>query len=134
MKQKGMTLIELMIVVVIVGIISAIAYPSYQSYVQQTRRTTAQAKLLELAQWMERQYTTQGVYPTNTASLAFQNIPEVAPVHYKVTLSAATSTSYTLIATAESDSQKQDKCLNLSLTNTGLKDSTGSTSAECWKQ
>ena len=57
MKQQGITLIELLIVVAIVGILSAIAYPAYQGYVENSRRTVAQGELLELAQWMERQYT-----------------------------------------------------------------------------
>lgn len=134
MKQKGMTLIELMIVVVIIGIISAIAYPSYQSYVQKTRRTAAQGKMLELAQWMERAYTTQGVYPTATASLplALRSVPETAPFHYQITLSVAASTSYTLLATA-AGSQADDECRNLTLTNTGTKGATGSSSTNCWK-
>ena len=131
MHQKGMTLIELMIVVAIIGIISAIAYPSYQSYVEKTRRTTAQGKMLELAQWMERAYTANGSYPTATASLplALRNIPETAPFQYKVTLaSGATATSFTLIATAEG-SQVGDDCGNLSLSNTGVK----SPAQGCWK-
>ncbi len=135
MKQKGMTLIELMIVVAIIGIISAIAYPSYQSYVQKTRRTAAQGKMLELAQWMERAYTTNGSYPTAIASLplALRNIPETAPFHYQVTLaSGANATSYTLMATAEG-SQLDDDCRNLTLSNTGAKGASASTTANCWK-
>ncbi|MDP2716340.1 type IV pilin protein [Rheinheimera sp.] len=59
---KGMTLIEVMIVVVIVGILASIAYPSYQNYVTRTNRGAASACLLELSQFMERLYTQNMTY------------------------------------------------------------------------
>ena len=47
--MRGVTLIELMVVIVILGILIAIAYPGYQSQIQKTRRADGQAALLNAA-------------------------------------------------------------------------------------
>jgi type IV pilus assembly protein PilE len=61
-KQKGFTLVELMIVVAIVAILAAVAYPSYMSSVNKGRRADAQNALLNFAALQERFYSDRGSY------------------------------------------------------------------------
>ena len=67
-RQRGMSLIELMIVVVIVGILAAIAIPSYRAYVIRANRADAKVALLSTAQNLERCYTNSTPYAYNSAN------------------------------------------------------------------
>lgn len=147
MLNKGFTLIEIMIVVAIVGIISAIAFPSYQNSVANSRRADAQASLLELAQFMERQYTSNSRYTTGANDLR-PNLPfNVSPkggssVFYNLAFNDAGLTAeqrrtrYTLTATPAGP-MAGDKCGTLTLTNTGVKgldnQLAGVTVNDCWR-
>ena len=49
-RQRGVTLLELMLVVVIVAIVSSFAYPFYSGYVVDAKRAAASSALLRVAE------------------------------------------------------------------------------------
>ena len=63
-KQKGFTLIELMIVVAIIGILAAIAIPAYADYIKRARVSEMLAKAAEVKTNLTEYYTSKNVFPT----------------------------------------------------------------------
>ena len=63
MKQKGFTLIELMIVVAIIGILAAIAMPQYNKYVARTQVAEAFTLLGPVKQALTLYYQESGKFP-----------------------------------------------------------------------
>ncbi|MEZ2738220.1 type IV pilin protein [Comamonas jiangduensis] len=138
-KNKGFTLIEMMIVVAIIGILGAVAYPSYTEYVMRGHRADARAGLLQTQLWMERAATANGVYPTALpAVLTWANDNTK---RYTIGFAANnTNATFTLTATPKAGAQRNDRCGTLTLTHTGERNITnrpaGSnmTAADCWSR
>lgn len=70
MKQRGFTLIELMIVVAIVGILAAVVMPGYRNYVLESQRQDTMGKLLQVAQLQERFYLNNVTYTLTMGNVA----------------------------------------------------------------
>ena len=133
--MHGFTLIEIMIVVAIVGILAAFAIPSYFSHVENTRREAAKADLLELSQWMERQYAEEFSYQDGGSdpTLPFDTSPRNASgtgIFYNITFvtGSVDRNTYTLQA-APVHGQANDDCGTLTLDHQGQK---GADEADCW--
>lgn len=134
-SSRGFTLIEVMIVVAIVGILVAIAYPSYQGYLIRNNRNIAKGDLLELQQWMERNYTLTNNYSISPgggtitiSSLPYSASPRTGTSHYTITFSAGPSaTAYTLSAAPTGSLQVKDTtCGTLTLDSAGIRGAKGS--------
>jgi type IV pilus assembly protein PilE len=131
-RMRGITLIELMIVVVIIGILAAIAYPSYQQQVRKTRRADGKAALLDTAQELERCYTRFARYNDGNCGVALpSNSPEG---FYVITANALDASSFTLDAAPQGDQANDAACGTLRLTNTGIQGSQGADADanDCW--
>ncbi len=102
-KNRGFTLIELMIVVAIVAVLAAIAFPSYQNHLRKARRADAQSLMMDIAN-REQQYLLDARgYATGSGALALLNVtvPDSVSTYYTVTVgTGATTPSYLITATA----------------------------------
>jgi len=69
-KERGFTLIELMIVIVIIGILAAIVVPKIMSRPEQARRVRAKQDIVAINEAMELYHLDNGFYPSNQQGIA----------------------------------------------------------------
>jgi type IV pilus assembly protein PilE len=74
-KQRGFSLIELLIVIAVVGILAAVAYPSYEAYIIRGNRSAAQQLMLKIAS-REEQYRLDAKAYTATIGTGGLNVVE----------------------------------------------------------
>jgi len=79
-KNKGFTLVEIMVVVVIIGLLAALVMPRIMGQSDQARRTAAVVQIRELEQTLDLYYLDNGFYPTTEQGIeALLEKPDTAP-------------------------------------------------------
>ena len=142
-RERGVTLIELMIVVLILGIIAGVAIPSYRSYMVRSQRIDATAALLRIATAQEKFYLQNNTYAGNALldddPPAGLGIDSTEHGWYTLSIVDADAEGWTAQAVANSTGpQAEDHdCQTFTLNDRGVRgaenEGSGSTTNTCWR-
>jgi type IV pilus assembly protein PilE len=132
-RNRGFSLIELLIVMVIASVLAMIAVPSCQASVIKSRRADGRVVLNDTAQRLERCYTQFGAY--DAADCAIADGEEILSQEgfYLLTVAVADAATYTLTAAPQGAQVDDEDCGSLGITSTGVRSITGDGELErCW--
>ena len=143
-QQRGITMMELLIVVAIISIIAAVAYPSYTQFVVRSKRAVASGMLMSIADRQQQFFMDNKRYAGTLTSLGYASdsimindeggiVGTTAEDRvYEVEISASNFVTYELTATPQlGQASKDTDCGALTLTHTGEKGYSGS-GGHCW--
>jgi type IV pilus assembly protein PilE len=144
--MRGVTLVELLVVIVIIGILASIAVPSYRNYLLRAQRSDATAALLRMAAAQEKFYLQNNTYTTDVTPTGL-NLVAATPLNsehgwYQITVAAGASgltVDYVATATALAAGPqiKDTPCRTFTINQNGLrgaKDSSNTVNtALCWR-
>lgn len=119
-KDRGFTLIEMMIVVAIIGVLAAIAYPSYQQYVIKSKRTDMMSEMHNIASEIESRKLAQGSYSNALITGLDGNYPKQNPL-YTVAITPNPLTSKWTVTAETIDDTQVDGDGDLTLNYQGIK-------------
>lgn len=132
-KMRGVTLLELMIVIVIIGVLASIAYPNYRDYLARAKRSEAKAALLQIATNQERWYLNNNTYTEDMTVLGFDSDPFITDSGaYSVEIDAgADGNNFSATATfLLPDEKEKAKCETFTIDGRGAKGS--DPEGNCW--
>ncbi len=139
-RSRGLTLVELMIVVAVMAILATVAYPLYTDQVRKVRRSDGRTAVESVALAQERFFTVNGRYNVNLGSVIIDTTSSLrtgtsTEGYYAVAIAAGgtgnIATSFVVTATPVAGrSQASDSgCTSMTVNSTGTRSGTGT---KCW--
>jgi len=130
--MRGITLIELMIVVVIIGFMAVIAYPNYREFAARAKRNEAKAALLQIATNQERFYLQNNTYTCDMTRLGFSAAAGFVTESrsYTVDVTACDANNFTAQAVYNNADAEAGKCGTFQINGRNVK--TSAPLADCW--
>ena len=120
-KQKGFTLMELMVVIVIVAILAAVAVPLYVNYVRDAQRTEAKGAIGAVITAEQTYFQLNSTYTVDTF-VKNPNPPTNqilncdltdALSNWTISVTAANATGFTVLATGKAGTQTAGRSVQL---------------------
>lgn len=132
--QRGMSLVELIVVLTIVGVLSVVAMPSYRGYMQRAQRTEAKDALMRLANNQERHYIQFATYTNDLAALGFDTAGTTDGGLYNITVSGADRQGFTATATpsAYGGMASDVECASFTIDEAGVRSASPDPESRCW--
>jgi type IV pilus assembly protein PilE len=143
-KQRGITLLELMIVVGIIAVVSAFAYPSYTQYIVNTKRAVATSVLLQVADRQQQFFIDNKQFTNDMTDLGFAADPLIlkddgtdtnaadGDAVYSIALSNVVAVGYTVTAAPLYGQATRDTdCASLTLDQAGVRGNSAG-GDKCW--
>ena len=130
--MRGITLIELMIVVVIIGFMAVIAYPNYREFAARAKRNEAKAALLQIATNQERFYLQNNTYTCDMTRLGFSAAAGFVTESrsYTVDVTACDANNFTAQAVYNNPDAEAGKCGTFQINGRNVK--TSAPLGDCW--
>ena len=143
-KQRGITLLELMIVVGIIAVVSAFAYPSYTQYIVNTKRAVATSVLLQVADRQQQFFIDNKQFTNDMTDLGFAADPLIlkddgtdtnaadGDAVYSIALSNVVAVGYTVTAAPlHGQASRDTDCASLTLNQAGVRGNSAG-GDKCW--
>lgn len=134
-KQKGFTLVELMIVVVIVGILASIGIPAYSDYVLRGKLTEAMTELAAMRVKLEQFYQDNRTYVGGCAAGTVAPLPS-GTKYFTYSCPTLTASTFTVAASGIASQGTGEFVYTINQSNakqtTGVPTGWGTMPVNCW--
>lgn len=136
-RIRGITLIELMIVIIVVAILGSLAVNSYRSYMIRANRTEAKEALLRIQVAQEKFFLQNNAYADSAAELTAAppnglGVPATTPRGNYTVAIAGNGLTYTATATAAGGQANDAGCPTLTINQNGARTPSPDTN-RCWQ-